>query len=331
MQGACALCGSELVRAKAREGADRIDRWGMWKLMEPSIRPPDPVIVRSRLDMALAEDGFDRDLSSQAAMGARSGDGVRRFALVARQDGLFAGAAVLGAFAERFSGQLRIELVTGDGRRFARGERLAVMEGRAGTILALERTLLNFLQRLCGVATLTAEFVRAVAGTHVRIYDTRKTIPGWRELDKYAVRCGGGFNHRFGLHDAVLLKDNHLAGIPTGELAWAVARMVRRARQADPPPAFVGVEVDSLEQLRQLVGVEGIDLFLLDNFGLEDLRKAAAIRDVAGLRGRVALEASGGISLASAGAIARTGIDRLSVGAITHSAPALDLGLDEHS
>jgi len=306
-------------------------RSGTWKVMEASIRPPDPAIVRSRLDIALAEDGFDRDLSSRAAAGAGSGDGVRRFALVARQEGLFAGAAVLGAVVERFSGQLAIELVTGDGRRFARGECLAIVEGRVGTILALERTLLNFLQRLCGVATLTAEFVRAVEGTDVRIYDTRKTIPGWRELDKYAVRCGGGFNHRFGLHDAVLFKDNHLAGIPAGKLARAVAQMVRRAREADPPPAFVEVEVDSLDQLRQLIEVEGIDLFLLDNFGLEDLRKAAAIRDAARLRGRVELEASGGISLASAGAMARTGIDRLSVGAITHSAPAVDLGLDEHS
>ena len=171
-------------------------------------------------------------------------------------------------------------------------------------------------------------FVKAVAGTDAGIYDTRKTLPGFRELDKYAVRCGGGHNHRAGLYDAVLIKDNHLAGIPSSRLAHAVMMMLSGVSRLPATPAFIEVECDNLEQFAELLKVVGIDGILLDNFSPADMRTAVEMRDRAGLRGKVQLEASGGVSLATVTDIARTGVERIAVGAITHSAPALDLGLD---
>ncbi|MFH0979975.1 MAG: carboxylating nicotinate-nucleotide diphosphorylase [Planctomycetota bacterium] len=215
-----------------------------------------------------------------------------------------------------------------DGTYFERTPvRLAILIGPNRSVLATERVLLNFLQRLCGVATLTRRYVDAVVGTTAKIYDTRKTTPGWRLLEKYAVRCGGGHNHRMGLYDAVLLKDNHLAGIPVERLSYAVFDMLNRAADLSPVPKFVEVEADSLEQLEELFKVVGIHIILLDNFGLDDLRRAVARRDALGLKGRVELEASGGITLANAAEVARTGVDRISVGALTHSATAVDLSL----
>ncbi len=185
----------------------------------------------------------------------------------------------------------------------------------------------NFLSRMSGVATLTRHFVHAARQAHpgVQVLDTRKTIPGWRELDKYAVRAGGGLNHRFGLYDAVLIKDNHLAGIPTERLAAELTALLKRIAGK---PSFVEVEVDRLEQFDEVCRVGGIDIVLLDNFTLEAMRVAVARRDARGLRGRLALEASGGVTQATIGAIAATGVDRISVGEITHSAAALDIGLD---
>ncbi|GAG51454.1 unnamed protein product, partial [marine sediment metagenome] len=171
----------------------------------------------------------------------------------------------------------------------------------------------------------------AVAGTKAKIYDTRKTVPGWRQLDKYAVRCGGGSNHRMGLHDAILVKDNHLAKIETNELATAAFEMIDEAAKLTPPPEFVEFEVDTMEQLDELLQVSGIDVILLDNFAIERMRKAVARRDKAGLTSKVELEASGNIDLNNVGAVADTGVDRIAVGAITHSAPALDLGMEIES
>lgn len=283
--------------------------------------------ARSLLETALEEDGFDRDLTSVISVIAGGGaDG--RFTLAARENGTFAGEAILAVVAERFPAQLRIAAEVSDGEQFSARRRLAAIEGDAQTILGIERTLLNFLQRLCGVATLTRRFVDAVAGTGAKIYDTRKTIPGWRELDKYAVRCGGGCNHRMGLHDAVLIKDNHLAGIPIARLASTLAEILGRLDHAKHHHEFVEVEVDTLEQFRAVVAVPGVDVVLLDNFTLEQMRQAVAIRDGAGLRGRVALEVSGGVREESVAAIAATGVDRIAIGALTHSARAVDLGLD---
>ena len=205
---------------------------------------------------------------------------------------------------------------------------LARLHGPSRTILQAERVLLNFLQHLCGVATLTNRYVDAVASTAAQIFDTRKTIPGWRILDKYAVRCGGGRNHRMGLHDAVLIKDNHLAGISTRQLASKVRKMLSVASTLSPPPSFVEVEADSLDQFEELLNVAGVDVILLDNFSPENLCCAVRMRNSAGLRHTLDLEASGGITLDTVRDVAETGVERISVGQITHSAPALDLSLE---
>ena len=255
---------------------------------------------------------------------------VGRWELRAREAGRFAGAALLPTMLEVLAPDVMIEWVKpdADGADMTAGEAVARFAGPVGPMLTAERTLLNFLQHLCGVASVTSRFVKAVAGTDAGIYDTRKTLPGFRELDKYAVRCGGGHNHRAGLYDAVLIKDNHLAGIPSSRLAHAVMMMLSGVSRLPATPAFIEVECDNLEQFAELLKVVGIDGILLDNFSPADMRTAVEMRDRAGLRGKVQLEASGGVSLATVTDIARTGVERIAVGAITHSAPALDLGLD---
>jgi nicotinate-nucleotide pyrophosphorylase (carboxylating) len=212
-------------------------------------------------------------------------------------------------------------IVTPDGQRVERGTTLATVAGSLRGILAAERTALNFLQRMSGVATLTRKFVDAAAGFKVKLLDTRKTTPGWRLLEKYAVRCGGGTNHRMGLYDGILIKDNHLAG-----LGGSVRKAVEQAR-AYPGNAGlpVEVEVDTLEQLEVALAVRA-DIVLLDNMTLEQLRLAVARRDA--IASGVLLEASGGVNLTTVRDIAATGVDRISVGAFTHSATALDIALD---
>lgn len=250
--------------------------------------------------------------------------------LAARQAGVFCGAELLGALLEKLAPEIRIEpgSVARDGATIAPGSVVARLSGRVVQMLAAERVLLNFLQRLCGVATMTERFVSAVAGTHAKIYDTRKTTPGLRDLERYAVRVGGGHNHRWGLYDAVLIKDNHLAGVPTSRLAHAVFEMLNALQRLPVVPAFVEVEADSIDQARELLKVVGINVILLDNFPLDELRAAVDARDGAGLRGKVELEASGGVNFENIRDVARTGIERISIGALTHSAVALDLGLD---
>lgn len=260
-------------------------------------------------------------------------DGPITAHVVARAPGVVAGLAltplISRAFEDRLETEFALSPAVEDGARVSGGGRVLTISGPRAAVLALERTLLNFLCRLSGVATLTREYVDRAKhrSPHVEILDTRKTLPGWRELDKYAVRCGGGTNHRFGLYDAVLIKDNHIAGILTERLAQSLFEMLNELSNG-PRPAFVEVEVDSLDQLAEVLKVVGIDYVLCDNFSCETLREAVALRDSLGLRGRVALEASGGVNLDTIGDIAATGVDRISVGAITHSAPALDLGLD---
>jgi nicotinate-nucleotide pyrophosphorylase (carboxylating) len=253
------------------------------------------------------------------------------FELAAKQRGIFAGREIAPRVLHAYSTAIRMEW-TDLGRDGARIEEtpghVATIRGPLGLILSAERVLLNFLQRLCGIATLTRAYVDAVAGTEAAIFDTRKTTPGWRTLEKYAVRCGGGHNHRLGLHDAVLIKDNHLAGIDPPRLAAAVFGLLNTLDTAKLKPAFVEVEADTLDQVIELLKVVGVDMILLDNFSLEDLARAVAYRDGLGLRGEVALEASGGITLETVVSVAETGVDRISVGAITHSATALDLSLE---
>jgi len=253
------------------------------------------------------------------------------FQLVAKQTGVFAGTEIALPILHAYDPQLSLDWEKGvtDGQAFsAVPQTLATLRGPLASLLSAERVLLNFLQRLSGIATLTRRYVDAVKGTKVTILDTRKTTPGMRNLERYAVRCGGGVNHRSGLFDAVLIKDNHLAGVETPRLAAELFAMLNRLGANRAEPAFVEVEAQSFAQVAEMLKVVGIDIILLDNFEISGLREAVALRDAVGLRGKIALEASGGVNLETVRAIAETGVERISVGALTHSAPALDLSLE---
>ncbi|UCF35161.1 MAG: carboxylating nicotinate-nucleotide diphosphorylase, partial [Phycisphaerales bacterium] len=275
----------------------------------------------------------DEDFGSGDVSAALLPDPFQRaaFDLVIEQAGVFAGrvitAEILHAYDETIEIQWSVRGVDGEAIE-SPPTVLATIRGPVGAVLSAERVLLNFLQRLSGIATETRRYVNAIAGTDAAIFDTRKTIPGWRALEKYAVQCGGGQNHRMGLYDAVMIKDNHLADVPTERLAGVVFHMLDKLLAGPAKPKFVTVEADTLEQVEQLFKVVGIDIVLLDNFSPDELRRAVQRRDACGLKGKVALEASGGITLESAKAIAETGVERLSVGAITHSATACRLKLE---
>jgi nicotinate-nucleotide pyrophosphorylase (carboxylating) len=273
------------------------------------------------IDLALAEDlGPLGDLTSTATIPAHA-RGAARFA--ARAEGIIAGLPVVDLLTERFAPGAGWQTMVADGDHVAPGAIIARLAGAMRSLLALERTALNFLQRLCGIATLTARFVAETAGTRAVILDTRKTTPGWRALEKYAVRCGGGQNHRTGLYDAVLIKDNHLAWL--ADAGDPIGTAIRAARAHAPQGTVVEVEVDSLEQLERALECDP-DIVLVDNLGPGALAEAVRRRDRK--NPRVLLEASGGVTLTTVGALARTGVDRISVGVLTHSAPALDIGMD---
>ena len=282
------------------------------------------------LTIAREEDlGIHGDLTSrllpEAVLNAQA-----RWEITPRRPGRFCSRALVPLLLESLAPEVRCEWIDSgpDTADLEPGKPVARLLGNTGQMLAAERTLLNILQHLSGVATLTARFVAAVAGTHAKIYDTRKTTPGLRDLEKYAVRVGGGHNHRLGLYDAILLKDNHLAGIPVNRLAHAVFDMLNRVPHLPAEPAFVEVECDGLDQFAELLKVVGIDVILLDNFAPGALGAAVRMRADAGLRGKVELEASGEARLETVRLLADTGVERIAVGAITHSAPILDIGLD---
>ncbi len=240
-----------------------------------------------------------------------------RAALVARQEGVLAGIPLALAAFRLLDARIEIRVDAEDGVRVARGDSVLFLSGPARGLLSAERVALNFLTRLSGIATLTARYVSAVRGTAASILDTRKTAPGWRDLEKYAVRCGGGVSHRRDLADAVLIKDNHIAACE-GNVTIAV----NRARAHAPRGMLVQVECDTVEQVRAAV-TAAADAVLLDNMELAALRESVGIA-----RGHSVTEASGGVTLETVRAIAETGVNRISVGALTHSAPGLDLGLD---
>lgn len=249
--------------------------------------------------------------------------------IVARENGVIAGLAAVSTVLDEMQTRITSKLLRADGETVSAGTALAELSGFVRDILVAERPLLNFVGRLSGIASRTRQFVDQVAGTRARVYDTRKTIPGWRRLEKYAVRCGGGYNHRTGLWDAVLIKDNHLAfaGL-TARPSEAVARA--RAFLAELPPGvarpqLIEVEVDSLEQLRDVLPAAP-EIVLLDNMSCDELREAVRMRDAAGVP--VQLEASGGVRLETIRAIAETGVERISAGALTHSAVNFDVALD---
>jgi nicotinate-nucleotide pyrophosphorylase (carboxylating) len=271
--------------------------------------------------LALEEDlNGAGDLTSQAVIPA---DSTGTAAFVARADGVLAGLPAVAKVLAAVDSRLMFLMSVQDGVSVQRGDRLASVAGPMRSLLSAERTALNFLQRLSGIATQTRRFVSAVAGTKARILDTRKTTPGWRLLEKYAVRCGGGSNHRLGLYDSVLIKDNHLAAL--ADPPKAITEAVRAARAKHGSTVPVEIEIDELGQLEEALACRP-DIVLLDNMLPADM--AAAVRQRDAIAAPVLLEASGGVTLATVAAIAATGVDRISVGQLTHSAPALDIALD---
>jgi len=268
------------------------------------------------VDLALAEDLGTGDVTTRATIAP---DVQATCTILAKAPGVVSGLPVAAAVFARVDPAIEVRPLTADGERVAAGDALADVAGPAAGLLAGERVALNFLQRLSGVATETARYVEAVAGTGARIVDTRKTTPGLRALEKAAIRHGGGHNHRVGLADGVLIKDNHLAALGGPD---AIARAAGLARERAPHTLRIEVEVTSLDELRQALEA-GADVVLLDNMGPALLREAVALT-----AGRALLEASGGVTLATVRAVAETGVGLVSVGALTHSAPALDISLD---
>jgi nicotinate-nucleotide pyrophosphorylase (carboxylating) len=270
--------------------------------------------IESVVFAALEEDAPWGDVTSELFVPAEA---TARAELNAREPGVFSGAAVVVATFAAVDPEISVELRIGDGERFDAGQVIAVISGPARGVLRGERIALNLVQRMSGIATLTAQFVALVDGTGAHIVDTRKTTPGLRALERHAVRCGGGYNHRFSLSDAVLAKDNHLA-LQEG----SITEVIRAARAKLGHTTHLEVEVDRLDQIEPVLA-GGVDTIMLDNFTLDDLRTG-----VAQVAGRALVEASGGVSLDTVAAIAQTGVDLISVGALTHSVRALDLGLD---
>jgi nicotinate-nucleotide pyrophosphorylase (carboxylating) len=276
--------------------------------------------IRQAVQAALAEDIGSGDATTLATVPETA---TARAVMRAREPLVVAGLDFAEAAFRELSAAVKIERLAKDGQRVNGGDILLNVSGPARALLSAERVALNFVQRLSGVATLTAQFVDAVKGTPAQILDTRKTTPGWRRFEKYAVTCGGGHNHRLGLFDMVLIKDNHLAALHDAQ-PNAIAAAVRRAREKFPQ-LKIEVEADTLEQAEQAAAA-GADIILLDNMNPVQLRLA-----VQKVKGRAKTEASGGVNLAGVQTIAKTGVDFISIGALTHSARAVDVGLDFES
>jgi nicotinate-nucleotide pyrophosphorylase (carboxylating) len=273
-------------------------------------RGHDPIAI------ALAEDIGDGDITSNSFVP----DNLRASArIVAREKAIVAGTSVATEVFRRVDKDLHISVLRKDGEELAPGDVVIEIKGKARSLLTAERVALNFLQRLSGIATLTHEFVQAAANSRVRIIDTRKTTPGLRRFEKAAVLAGGGKNHRFGLYDMVLVKDNHLA-MASG--VSDLARRIREIRQANPK-IKIELEADNLDQVRAFVELPGVDIILLDNMTPAQLREAVALR-----KDHIKFEASGGINLKNVRRVAATGVDYISVGALTHSAHAIDFSLE---
>lgn len=277
-------------------------------------RPPQALLVEPIVRHALAEDlGRAGDITSELIIPENKRVKAK---LMARKTGTVAGLIAAECAFHLVDPSLKFSAKERDGSKVKAGAVLATVEGTARSILTAERVALNFVGHLSGVATATRALVNAVKGTKARIVETRKTAPGLRVLEKYAVRCGGGFNHRFGLDDAVLIKDNHIAAV------GGIAKAVERVRAGTGHMIKIEVEVDTLEQLEECLTL-GVDTILLDNMPVARLKRAVAMA-----KGRAVLEASGNVTLATVRAIAKTGVDYISSGAITHSAPNLDVALD---
>jgi nicotinate-nucleotide pyrophosphorylase (carboxylating) len=291
-------------------------------MMQRSTLLPTELIVED-LHRWMAEDGLNKgDITSQVVCRA---DEEATLRLVARESMVLCGLEPLSRGLRAGGYGLSLDAVLEDGACVVGGDVLATLSGNLARILGCERTILNMLGRLAGVATCTRGFVDAIAGTSAVITDTRKTMPGLRVWDKYAVVCGGGTSHRMGLHDAALFKDNHFAGLSLAAMQERLEDSIARAR-ADRDLCFVEVEVDTLEQLDVVFSTSGVDIILLDNMSLEVMREAVQRRDSGAPQ--IKLEASGGITLDAVRGVAETGVDRIAVGALTRAAVMLDIGLD---
>ncbi len=273
--------------------------------------------IQNLIDAAFAEDVLTGDPTTDVLIPP---DLTGQAALVTRDSGVLAGIEVATAAFERFDPSLRTEVLIQDGSSVSPGDRLAQVSGGVASILKAERTAVNFLQHLSGIASETRRYVDAVSGLRARIVDTRKTTPGLRKLEKYAVTMGGGHNHRQNLADGILIKDNHIEALALRGLG--IGEVVKRARAGASHTIKVEIEVETIAQLEEVLDA-GADLVLLDNMSNERMRKAVEIAD-----GRAALEASGGVTLDTVRGIAETGVDIISVGALTHSAPAMNVSLD---
>jgi len=281
---------------------------------KPALEPLPDLIVEPAVRAALIEDlGRAGDITTNATIGAED---RARVVIAARKDGRVAGLAFARAAFQTLDSEARFETRIADGHPCPSGSVIAAITARTRALLSAERVALNFAGRLSGIATLTAAFAAEVAHTKAKVVDTRKTTPGWRAFEKYAVRCGGGANHRFGLDDAILIKDNHVAA------AGGIAEAIKRARAYSGHMVKLECEVDSLDQLKDALAAKA-DIVLLDNMSNDQLREAVAIN-----AGRAVLEASGNVTLKTVRGIAETGVDLISSGALTHSAPVLDIGLD---
>ncbi|PYY36294.1 carboxylating nicotinate-nucleotide diphosphorylase [Curtobacterium sp. MCPF17_046] len=282
---------------------------------DPGTVPPH--VLRRVIDTALEEDAPWGDVTSETLIPATA---TAAATLAAREPGVLAGGEVFIAVMHAVDPDLAVSVALRDGDVFAAGDVIASVTGSARSVLRAERVALNLVQRMSGIATLTAQYVAAVAGTSTRVVDTRKTTPGLRALERHAVRCGGGHNHRTSLSDAVLAKDNHLAVLLAG--GTDIGDAIRAARRRLGHTVHLEVEVDRIDQIEPVVAA-GVDTVMLDNFTVPMLEEGVAL-----VAGRALVEASGGVSLDTVAAIAATGVDLVSVGALTHSARALDLGLD---
>jgi nicotinate-nucleotide pyrophosphorylase (carboxylating) len=281
--------------------------------------------VMPLIKLAIAEDLGDGDVTSNLLFREKI---TAKSYIISREEIVVCGMEIIREILKLYNEKLKLKVLVKDGEHAYVGKKIGIVKGPLGPMLSAERVMLNFLQRLSGIATTTQKFVRAIEGTKAKIYDTRKTTPGWRLLEKYAVRCGGGYNHRLGLYDGILIKDNHLAQLGRNFYP-KLSKVIARARKVKGVK-FVAVEVDHVDdQLNYVLKIPGIDIVLLDNMGQWQLKHAVDMRNAMhGKKKKPLLEASGNITLNSVSAIANCGIDRIAVGAITHSARSVDIGLD---